>query len=496
MKSLPEMLNTLRSWLAAPSYRCYGIGQVINYPEQDPTIPEVIIPAQIPDLPNPCPPFAVRGFTGNPGVQGSVENQAADVFVTIVSSLNYIQTHLLQPLQRWSALCPLVVLPRAGKMFNAYYDRYTLSFFYDIDPVTSQMVYTADSADVVSHELGHAILDAIRPDLWAVQCVEIQSFHEAFGDINAILTALGHDSTVNVMLKQTGGNLHQINLVEEIAEQMGEAIYHAMGGRGTRVQQGLRSAVNSFKYVIPETLPTRVPDDGLAGEPHSFSRIFTGAWYDMFVAVYNKYLQIKSPAESVALARSTCGRLLFNGVKLAQVTPRFYSSVVRGMMVADRSLGAGCSQIIQDAFNNRNIPVPVMADGAKMRPTNFQSNAVMIKHNMGASVHIGNTDIVRVAEFTKETSENPLYKCLIEIPNQHYLEYNENWQLLHDAPPNMEEIIQAARYSLDLLHAHGKVADGLTEGSTHDREFSLSDGKLVRNYCSCCFKKSQYTKNS
>jgi hypothetical protein len=485
-----DIVNIVKNLFSRQETHSNLTGQIINYPEQDPTIQEVIVPTQIPDLPSPCPPFAVRGFTGNPGIQGSVENQAADVFITIVSSLGYVQTHLPQPISHWATLSPLVVLPRAGKMFNAYYDRYTLSFFYDTDPVTNQTIYTADSADVVSHELGHAILDVIRPDLWAAQCVEIQAFHEAFGDINSILTALGHESTVNVMLKQTGGNLHHINLVEEIAEQMGEAIYHAMGGRGPRSQQGLRSAINNFKYTPPETLPTRVPDDGLAGEPHSFSRIFTGAWYDMFVEVYNKYLQNKSPVDSVSLARDTCGKLLFNGIKLAQVTPRFFSSVVRGMMVADRSLGTDCSKIIQDVFTTRNISVPLMMEGAKIRPTNFQSNAVMIKHNMGASVHIGNMDIIRVEEFIKER-DNPLYKCLIEVPNQHYLEYNENWQLLHDAPPNMEETIQAAKYSLDMLHEYDKVADGLTEGSTHEREYSLVDGKIIRNYCSCKFNRKE-----
>jgi hypothetical protein len=43
---------------------------------------------------------------------------------------------------------------------------------------------------VVCHELGHAILDALKPQLFNVASTEAGAFHEAFGDISAILCAL------------------------------------------------------------------------------------------------------------------------------------------------------------------------------------------------------------------------------------------------------------------------------------------------------------------
>ena len=37
--------------------------------------------------------------------------------------------------------------------------------------------------------LSHALLDAIRPQLWNAASIEVASFHEAFGDISAMLGA-------------------------------------------------------------------------------------------------------------------------------------------------------------------------------------------------------------------------------------------------------------------------------------------------------------------
>lgn len=48
----------------------------------------------------------------------------------------------------------LRVRPEVGKDFNAFYDGGQLAFFFDRDPVTKNVVFTANSADIVSHELG------------------------------------------------------------------------------------------------------------------------------------------------------------------------------------------------------------------------------------------------------------------------------------------------------------------------------------------------------
>ena len=65
--------------------------------------------------------------------------------------------------KNWAATKNLTVLPRAGNDANAYYDRRTLSFFY-FNGNSNKRIYTCDSADVVTHELGHAIDPKLYPN--------------------------------------------------------------------------------------------------------------------------------------------------------------------------------------------------------------------------------------------------------------------------------------------------------------------------------------------
>ena len=86
---------------------------------------------------------------------------------------------LLPRSTRWQPGRTLRVTLDAGVDLNAYYDRRGLSFFHDT--VGRTTVYSGESPDVVCHELGHAVLDALRPELWDAMSVEVAAFHESFG---------------------------------------------------------------------------------------------------------------------------------------------------------------------------------------------------------------------------------------------------------------------------------------------------------------------------
>jgi hypothetical protein len=94
----------------------------------------------------------------------------------------------LVSLQRWQPGPVLKVLLDEGVDLNAFYDRNALNFFHGPSP--NGTVFSDESPDIVCHEMGHAILDSLKPQLWGVGSHEAAAFHESFGDISAILSAL------------------------------------------------------------------------------------------------------------------------------------------------------------------------------------------------------------------------------------------------------------------------------------------------------------------
>jgi hypothetical protein len=87
---------------------------------------------------------------------------------------------------RWTTLqAPMQVSLVAGEDLNANYSRQFGLRFYQ-DTVQGVQVFSGESPDVSCHELGHAILDAVRPELFDAASTEAAAFHESFGDMSAI----------------------------------------------------------------------------------------------------------------------------------------------------------------------------------------------------------------------------------------------------------------------------------------------------------------------
>ena len=82
----------------------------------------------------------------------------------------------------------------SGVDLNAFYTRGDgedspgLHFFHDT--VKGRVFFSGESPDVACHEMGHAVLDAIRPQLFDAQTIEAAAFHESMGDMSAMLSAL------------------------------------------------------------------------------------------------------------------------------------------------------------------------------------------------------------------------------------------------------------------------------------------------------------------
>jgi hypothetical protein len=229
----------------------------------------------------------------------------------------------------------LMATPDEGVDLNAYYDRNGLHFFHD--SVRGIVVFSGESPDVVCHELGHAVLDAIKPQLFDVASIEAASFHESFGDMSAILSALQLDSVRDQVLAETNGLPHTASRLSRLAENLGWAIRQLIPDSGDA--GCLRSAVNSFYYQPPASLPPRAPATSLSSEPHNFSRLFTAAFFRMLGGMF--FRQDQQDSAGLLKASEDAGKLLIEGVRRAAVVPGFYAQVAAQMIVADTALFQG-----------------------------------------------------------------------------------------------------------------------------------------------------------
>lgn len=237
-----------------------------------------------------------------------------------------------------------------GDDLNAYYDRRCLSFFRA--SVSGRVVYSGESPDVLAHELGHAVLDAIRPPLWEALGVEFAAFHEAFGDISSVCSALQLASLRHAAIEETHPSFYRSSRVSRLAEQLGWAI------RQSRTDASepdcLRNAVNSFYYQPPHKLPPEAPSAALSSESHSFSRVFTGA----FFAALANMLELEPQPDSDALLKVAhdAALLLVIAAKEAPIVPDFYGEVALRMLDADQDRFAGkYASAVRSAFVKRGI---------------------------------------------------------------------------------------------------------------------------------------------
>jgi hypothetical protein len=267
----------------------------------------------------------------------------------------------------WSPLLPGVswqvgkILPvdlDHGEDLNAFYDRVGLRFFHET--VAGRKVFSGESPDVVCHEQGHAVLDSIKPELWDAAFLEAAAFHESFGDMSAILSALQLQSMRKNVLGQTGSHLYRSSDLSRLAEQLGWAIRQ---GHPSQVEPDcLRNAVNPFLYQSPDTIPSSGPASTLSSEPHSFSRVFTAAFYEGLANMLSS--QTVNDEKGLLNVSKDIANILIQGIVQAAVIPSFYSQVaIKMLAVAEQSFAnTGNEDALKSSFIRHGILLP--ADGA------------------------------------------------------------------------------------------------------------------------------------
>jgi hypothetical protein len=280
----------------------------------------------------------------------------------------------------WGALLPGIswevgsILPvdlDFGIDLNAFYDREGLKFFHG--SAAGRTVFSGESPDVVCHELGHALLDSFKPQLFDAASIEVAAFHESFGDMSAILSALRLPSVREGVLAETGGVLRRASRLSRLAEQLGWAIRQSVP---SAVEPDcLRNAVNTFFYRDPDTLPTTAPATSLSSEPHSFSRVFTGAFFEGLAGMLAT-TDMKNEAALLQVSQDM-GTILVQGIRAASVVPTFMSQVAASMLAvaAARFSAQGHEAPLRSGFIRHGILPPSMAVAATHAPARIAALA-------------------------------------------------------------------------------------------------------------------------
>lgn len=247
---------------------------------------------------------------------------------------------------------PIKLYPRAGEDRNAYYQRTgrRLAFYYFPDQKNpSETIYTCESFDIVSHEMGHAVLDALQPDWLVSTLAQTAALHESFGDLTAIFSMLAQADQCEAIVSLSKTDLHDTDCyVSEVAEQFGLA--------GFGQEHGLRNV----------DLDLTLAD--VAGKgPHQMSLVFTGAVYDALARLYQDHLKFDEydPVETLFRIGKHMTALTVRAFELAPATNATFADVATQMVALEPE--KEWKQVIQEEFERRQVlGAKVLADDARI----------------------------------------------------------------------------------------------------------------------------------
>ncbi len=343
------------------SRRVRGESSTVRFYPNDPEAP-VGLESVVPIVPRENEPsFTVEGrrYAPAPYDPGTLAFQYWQGEIALARTIRVWEDLFERDFARWHDGQPLRVKLRAGKDLNAFYDRKSLQFFYDIDKKTKRYVYAAESLDIVAHEAGHAILDVYQPGFWSTPDLETASFHEAFADCSALLTTLTDSAVRHAVLAEAGPYWQKSNQVSRLAEALGRAIYDNYGPGAVSDPTRLRDARNTFRYADPTTLRAGADDSELSAEPHSFSRVFTGFFYDALVHELVRQLRAHPGEEAIEGARRLMGRLLARAIETLPPGLARYALIADRMRGIDQTEEGGVGTAsIEAACSKHGIELP------------------------------------------------------------------------------------------------------------------------------------------
>lgn len=310
--------------------------------------------------------------------QGHPSATGANVFgaaAATVNKYNEVLGELTGKQIEWSfGDKQLKLSPETGEWPNAFYARQFKGVHFFDYKTTS----TGDSGEVASHETGHAVLDAIRSGFMEGSGTETGAFHEAFGDSLAMLMTLGNAKAVEAIVGQTEGG--DLSSKRNMLSDMGEAFGNVLGKEG-----GIRTSFNNFVYADPATLPEQGDQDHLGREIHDFSRLWSGAFYDVLdgIADANRAAGM-SPKDALLAAGEEGWKLLVGQMENSAVSSETtFKEMAVNLLAGDAQFNGGQRQ---ELIRNVMVRRELLAKDAEPAPPTmrlFQGESVPQQFTFG-----------------------------------------------------------------------------------------------------------------
>jgi hypothetical protein len=242
-----------------------------------------------------------------------------NTYAIAARAIELVELELGRPLRWGFEGSRLLVVPHAGILENAFYsaESHSLQFYSFMGNGRRRRPYhSALAHDIVAHETGHAVLDAVRPRYYEPFEPETSALHEAVGDLCAVFAALSHQ----VIRRRVAGSLDQLNLLSEIAEGFEEAGAHGWGS--------IRSLVDATPSDWKNTI-----------EPHDLSLKLSSTIYLALRKLHQTLMRRGEPRLSALhTARTVIQRMAVRALDFLPPADCTIAEYGEALLAADRSV--------------------------------------------------------------------------------------------------------------------------------------------------------------
>jgi hypothetical protein len=272
----------------------------------------------------------------DPDDMESVPFIQVSVFATVYRTMHlYERKGTLGRKVRWGFDGPqLLVVPRAGWLANAFYERRSRSLQFYSFVAGDRVVHTSLSRDIVAHETAHAVIDGIDPDLYDSLDPQSLALHEGIADLTAMLLAFDSTRLRRAILDQTGGEITRSTAFSSIGEEFGSAL-DPTGQRG--FLRNLLNEATLLAYANPADEP----------EEHELSQVISGVLYRFMCEIHARFraeiaarlgiTEFSASGRALAVAARQFERMVLRGLDYLPPGEATFADFGRAILAADQA---------------------------------------------------------------------------------------------------------------------------------------------------------------